>query len=113
MHSGQAQAKSRFQLPQEDLRTTQCKSYPTQDHQNEHIVKWAVNGIGFIVVDEDAFSKEILPKYFKHSNYSSFVRQVPTFSFSSTCTISIKYERTTRKATSIIRTLIATMNKIS
>ena len=39
-------------------------------------MKWAIDGIGFIVVKEEAFSKEILPKYFKHSNYSSFVRQV-------------------------------------
>lgn len=51
MHSGQAQAKSHFQLPQENLRTAQRNSYTTQDHQNEHIVKWAANGIGFIVVD--------------------------------------------------------------
>lgn len=47
-----------------------------QDQCNQDVVRWANNGIGFLVLDELLFSKEVLPKYFKHSNYSSFVRQV-------------------------------------
>ena len=47
-----------------------------KDHDNQISVRWAPNGVGFIVIDEEAFSKIVLPKYFKHSNYSSFVRQV-------------------------------------
>lgn len=31
------------------------------------IVCWAVNGAAFVVNDVEAFSKEILPKFFKHS----------------------------------------------
>ena len=34
------------------------------------------NGKTFIVHDYSQFSKEILPLYFKHSNFASFVRQL-------------------------------------
>lgn len=34
------------------------------------------NGQSFLVLDEQRFAKEILPKYFKHNNMASFVRQL-------------------------------------
>lgn len=74
-------------------------------------MKWAANGIGFVVVNEDLFSKKVLPSYFKHSNYSSFVRQVFLLSFSSTCTTSIRYVKITLKATFIMNASIGKMNK--
>ena len=51
----------------------------TQNPDNYYAVKWAPDGVGFVVIKEEEFSKEILPRYFKHSNYSSFVRQVTYF----------------------------------
>lgn len=39
-------------------------------------MKWAESGVGFVIIQEEEFSKKVLPHYFKHSNYSSFVRQV-------------------------------------
>lgn len=47
-----------------------------QDSSNNYAIKWTDDGKGFIVINEDLFSREVLPKYFRHSNYSSFVRQV-------------------------------------
>jgi hypothetical protein len=75
------------------------------------VVRWAPNGIGFIVLNEDVFSKDVLPRYFKHSNYSSFVRQVIPPSISSTCITFIRFARTTLKATSIINASIGPTTK--
>ncbi|KFV55998.1 Heat shock factor protein 2, partial [Fulmarus glacialis] len=39
------------------------------------------NGQSFLVLDEQRFAKEILPKYFKHNNMASFVRQLNMYGF--------------------------------
>ncbi|XP_064269118.1 heat shock factor protein 2 isoform X7 [Passer domesticus] len=39
------------------------------------------NGKSFLVLDEQRFAKEILPKYFKHNNMASFVRQLNMYGF--------------------------------
>ncbi|OZA41539.1 MAG: hypothetical protein B7X84_07780 [Alphaproteobacteria bacterium 17-39-52] len=47
-----------------------------KNQDNKKIICWDKDDIGFIVIDVVSFTKEILPKYFRHSNFSSFVRQV-------------------------------------
>ncbi|PKK33238.1 heat shock transcription factor 2 [Columba livia] len=42
---------------------------------------WGANGQSFLVLDEQRFAKEILPKYFKHNNMASFVRQLNMYGF--------------------------------
>lgn len=81
----------------------------TQNDENQDVVRWAPNGIGFIVLNEDIFSKDVLPRYFKHSNYSSFVRQVKSRSLSSTCITFIRFERTILRVISIINALTGRM----
>ncbi|KAG1948378.1 heat shock factor protein [Pimephales promelas] len=39
------------------------------------------NGTSFHVFDQGRFSKEVLPKYFKHNNMASFVRQLNMYGF--------------------------------
>ncbi|KAM9665593.1 heat shock factor protein 2 isoform 4-T4 [Trichechus inunguis] len=51
-------------------------------HTNEFITWSQVqNGQSFLVLDEQRFAKEILPKYFKHNNMASFVRQLNMYGF--------------------------------
>lgn len=46
------------------------------DPTNEAYIQWTPDGESFKVLSKENFEKVVLPKYFKHSNYSSFVRQL-------------------------------------
>jgi hypothetical protein len=46
------------------------------DHENFDICSWGPRGDTIVVKRIDDFSKMILPKHFKHSNFQSFVRQL-------------------------------------
>ena len=54
------------------------------------IIRWKSTGGSFEIVDEQRFINEILPLYFKHSNLSSFVRQVHPSLSSLTCITSTR-----------------------
>ncbi|KAL6224194.1 hypothetical protein ACLB2K_003050 [Fragaria x ananassa] len=51
------------------------------DPETDPIVSWSQDRQSFIVWDCHEFSKTILPKYFKHSNFASFIRQLNTYGF--------------------------------
>uniref|UniRef100_A0A7N0SYA1 HSF-type DNA-binding domain-containing protein n=1 Tax=Kalanchoe fedtschenkoi TaxID=63787 RepID=A0A7N0SYA1_KALFE len=51
------------------------------DPSTTRIVSWSRGGQSFVVWDPHAFSTTVLPKYFKHNNFSSFVRQLNTYGF--------------------------------
>ncbi|BAT95564.1 hypothetical protein LR48_Vigan02g121700 [Vigna angularis] len=51
------------------------------DPVTNHVISWSRDGTSFVVWDPHTFSASLLPRYFKHSNFSSFVRQLNTYGF--------------------------------
>ncbi|EAZ43048.1 hypothetical protein OsJ_27637 [Oryza sativa Japonica Group] len=56
------------------------------DPATDHVVSWEDDDGGesassFVVWRPPEFARDILPNYFKHSNFSSFVRQLNTYGF--------------------------------
>ncbi|KAJ8063566.1 hypothetical protein OCU04_007438 [Sclerotinia nivalis] len=52
-----------------------------EDPSYESIVRWGEGGESFVVLENEKFTKQILPKHFKHSNFASFVRQLNKYDF--------------------------------
>mgnify|MGYP003365473805 CR=1 FL=1 len=46
------------------------------DTNNHEWIQWTDDGMSFIVKNRENFVHEVLPKYFKHNNFASFVRQL-------------------------------------
>ncbi|XP_047332730.1 heat stress transcription factor B-2a-like [Impatiens glandulifera] len=51
------------------------------DPSTDGIISWSKDGSSFIVWDQSEFAKTLLPKFFKHENFSSFVRQLNIYQF--------------------------------
>lgn len=51
------------------------------DPSNAVTVAWTSDGMGFAIKSVPDFTEFILPQYFKHSNFASFVRQLNMYDF--------------------------------
>lgn len=51
------------------------------DPDIKHIVSWENSGLSFSIHNLQSFESSILPKYFRHNRYSSFVRQLNMYGF--------------------------------
>lgn len=70
--------KQRLTLPTPFL----TKTYQlVDDPAVNDLISWNEDGSGFIIWRPAEFARDLLPKYFKHNNLSSFVRQLNTYGF--------------------------------
>ncbi|KZS99103.1 hypothetical protein SISNIDRAFT_11776 [Sistotremastrum niveocremeum HHB9708] len=51
------------------------------DPSTDSLIKWSDNGDSFLVLDHERFAHEVLGRWFKHKNFSSFVRQLNMYGF--------------------------------
>ncbi|XP_041422635.1 heat shock factor protein isoform X2 [Xenopus laevis] len=52
-----------------------------ENPETDPLICWSPEGNSFHVFDQGQFAKEVLPKYFKHNNMASFVRQLNMYGF--------------------------------
>ncbi|CAN0891688.1 Heat stress transcription factor B-2a [Linum grandiflorum] len=75
---GTPQLESQKSLPTPFL----TKTYQLVDDSTiDDVISWNDDGSSFVVWDPTVFARDILPKHFKHNNFSSFVRQLNTYGF--------------------------------
>lgn len=60
-----------------------------EDQSFADVVSWGPQGDCFVVKDMNEFTKSILPRMFKHSNFASFVRQLNKYDFHKVCISSV------------------------
>lgn len=57
------------------------KLYRMVDESTSNLIKWGPDGLSFVVTSPEEFSRQVLPLFFKHNNFSSFVRQLNMYGF--------------------------------
>lgn len=57
------------------------KTFRMIETSDPAIATWADGGTTFVVKDVEKFQAEVIPEFFKHNNFSSFVRQLNFYCF--------------------------------
>ncbi|KAJ3559805.1 hypothetical protein NM688_g112 [Phlebia brevispora] len=52
-----------------------------EDESLSHIIHWGKRSDVFVIQDVNAFTIDVIPRNFKHSNFASFVRQLNKYDF--------------------------------
>eukprot|EP00122_Pirum_gemmata_P018721 Pgem_evm1s17540 len=52
-----------------------------EDPSIDEWISWNETGDGFVLKNTEVFCKDVLPQYFKHNNFATFVRQLNMYDF--------------------------------
>ncbi|ESW32438.1 hypothetical protein PHAVU_002G322700 [Phaseolus vulgaris] len=52
-----------------------------EDRSTDSVIRWSDAGDSFVISNTTQFSVTLLPTYFKHNNFSSFIRQLNIYGF--------------------------------
>ncbi len=80
-YDGQVRAAPRHRKRDTETPVFLVKTFQMVDTCVPHIAAWSENGETFIVKDPDLFASEVIPQFFKHNNFRSFVRQLNFYGF--------------------------------
>lgn len=76
-----------FELTEGESQRTMPTPFLTKTYQlvddpsSDEMISWNEHGNAFVVWRPAEFARDLLPKYFKHNNFSSFIRQLNTYGF--------------------------------
>lgn len=73
--------KKKSLLRNDDVPVFLKKTYHMVDTCDPNIAIWSESGDAFVVKDPDKFASDVIPQFFKHNNFSSFVRQLNFYGF--------------------------------
>jgi hypothetical protein len=65
----------------EDVPVFLMKTFHMINTCDKDIATWSDDGLTFIIKDPDTFASDVIPQFFKHNNFSSFVRQLNFYGF--------------------------------
>ncbi|KAG1146266.1 hypothetical protein G6F38_005055 [Rhizopus arrhizus] len=51
------------------------------DPTTDYLIRWSPEGKSFLVQDHETFAKTVLPKFYRHNTFASFVRQLNMYDF--------------------------------
>lgn len=57
------------------------KTFAMLKNAPKNIATWSDDGLSFYIIDQTRFVESVIPQYFKHSNFASFVRQLNFYGF--------------------------------
>ena len=77
----QPPARPRRRREQSEASAFLSKTYAMISALDGVVGGWSKNGDTMVIFDSEKFAAEIIPQYFKHNNFRSFVRQLNFYGF--------------------------------